>query len=140
MDKEKQIEVFRVLWEQLMISNKLVVCTDTLKGVGLLDVNILKLLYNSSEIVPKEIVEKLNIPNSTLTNAINRLERKQLVERRLNKNDLRSLQLILTDKGRKAIQEHHDLERELVGEIFTILNEDESKSLVDIFEKISKNL
>lgn len=136
MNREEQIEKFRVLWEQIMMESKLEVCTDELKGAGILDVNILRLLFNNCEIVPKEIVGRLNIPNSTLTNAINRLEKKELVERKLNANDLRSLQLLLTDKGKKAISEHHNAERVLIENIFGILNEAEINSLITIFEKI----
>lgn len=140
MTRETQIEKFRILWEQIMMGNKLEVCTDELKGAGILDVNILRLLSNNCEIVPKEIVGQLNIPNSTLTNAINRLEKKGLVERKLNANDLRSLQLLLTDKGEKAISEHHDAERVLIENIFCILNEAEINSLIGIFEKIATTL
>lgn len=140
MDKEKQVEKFRVLWEQIMLSNRLEVCTEELKGAGILDVNILRLLFNNPEIFPKEIAGKLSIPNSTLTNAINRLEKKGLVERKLNTNDLRSLQLLLTEKGKQAILNHHNAERVLIGNMLGILSENESNSLVDIFEKICKNL
>ena len=49
MEREKQIEKFRILWEQIMVGNKLEVCTEELKGAGILDVNILRLLFNNSE-------------------------------------------------------------------------------------------
>ena len=140
MEREKQIEKFRILWEQIMVGNKLEVCTEELKGAGILDVNILRLLFNNSEIIPKEIAGKLNIPNSTLTKALNRLEKKGLVERRLNTNDLRSLQLLLTDKGKQAICRHHDAERILIENIFGILSETETDSLISIFEKIVEKL
>lgn len=140
MNKDNQIEKFRVLWEQIMISNKMEVCTEELKGATILDVNILRLLLNNTEIIPKEIAGKLNIPNSTLTNAINRLEKKGLLKRKLNSNDLRSLQLLLTDKGKQAIRNHHDAERILIGNILNILSENEATSLIDIFEKILNNL
>lgn len=140
MSNEKQIEKFRVLWEQIMVSNKLEACTEELKGAGILDVNILRLLFNNFEITPKEISGKLNIPNSTLTNAINRLEKKGFLERKLNTNDLRSLQLLLTDKGKQAILNHQAAERVLIGNIFNILSEDESTSLTNLFEKIVNNL
>ncbi len=136
MSNEEQIEKFRILWEQLMIGSKLEVCADELKGSGILDVNILRLLYSDSEIIPKEIAKKLKIPNSTLTNAINRLVKKGLLERKLNSSDLRSLQLVLTDKGKKAIGDHHNAERVLIGNILGILDENESQSLIKIFEKI----
>lgn len=140
MEREEKTEKLRALWEQIMISNKLEVCTDELKGTSVLDVSILRLLYNNAEIIPKEIAKKLNIPNSTLTNAINRLQKKGLIERKLNANDLRSLKLLLTDKGAHAIRNHHEAEKELIKSLLCILTDDESDSLIKIFGKISKHL
>lgn len=139
MNREEQIEKFRFLWERMLISNKLEVCTEELKGASILDVNILRLLFNSPNIIPKEIIGLLNIPNSTLTNAITRLEKKGLVERKLNSNDLRSLQLLLTDKGKQAVLNHHDAERVLIANMFNILSEDEIISFNNIFEKLVNN-
>lgn len=140
MSREEQIEKLRLLWEQILVGNQLEVCTDELKGSSILDVNILRLLFSSPDIIPKEIATKLNVPNSTLTNAINRLEKKELVERKLNSNDLRSLRLLLTDKGKKSILSHHDAERVLINSIFDILSEEEVISLISIFEKLVGNL
>lgn len=140
MSKEEQIETFRFLWEQMLISNKLEVCTEELKDSAILDVNILRLLSNSPNITPKKIVAKLNIPNSTLTNAINRLGKKGMVERKLNSNDLRSLQLLLTAKGKQAILSHHDEERILISNMFNILSKDEITSIINIFEKLVSKL
>lgn len=105
-----------------------------------MDVNILRLLFNLIDITIKEIVTKLNFPNSTLTNAINRLEKKGLVERKLNSNDLRSLQLLLTVKGKQAILSHHDAERLLFSNMLDLLSEEEITSLISIFEKLVSKL
>jgi len=140
MSKEEHIEKFRFLWERMLISNKLEVCTEELKDSTVLDVNILRLLFNSPDIAPKEIVAKLSIPNSTLTNAINRLEKKGMIKRKLNSNDLRSLQLLLTVKGKQAILSHHAEERTLIGNMFDILSKEEIMSLINIFEKLVSKL
>lgn len=136
MSDEQQIERFRILWTQVLLSGKLNVCTEELKDANMLDVNILRLLFDNPKIIPKEIAEFLKIPNSTLTNVINRLGKKGLLERQLNTHDLRSLQLILTDKGKEAIKNHHNAERILIGKMFSILNDDEVESLIHICEKI----
>lgn len=128
------------MWEQIIISNRLQACSDELKGCGILDINILKILFNDPKAVPKEIIKILNIPNSTLTNAINRLVSKELLVRQLNPSDLRSLQLILTEKGKRSIISHRNSEKKIIGNIFNILSEDESMALINIFEKIAAEL
>ncbi len=136
MRTDEKIEKLRTLWTQILISGKLVVCSEELKGANILDVNILRVLFDSPTTKPKELAEMLNIPNSTLTNAMNRLVKKGLLERQLNANDLRSLRLILTDRGKQAVLKHHDAEREQIRNIMGVLSEDESDSLIAIFDKM----
>lgn len=50
MNRTNQVNKFRILWEQIMVGNKLEVCTEELNEMGILDVNILRLLFNNSEI------------------------------------------------------------------------------------------
>ena len=136
MRTDEKIEKLRTLWTQILISGKLVVCSEELKDANILDVNILRVLFDSPTTKPKELAEMLNIPNSTLTNAMNRLVKKGLLERQLNANDLRSLRLILTDRGKQAVLKHHDAEREQIRNILGVLSEDESDSLIAIFDKM----
>jgi Transcriptional regulators len=135
-----QIEQTRQLWEKLLISNQLNVCSEALKGCSVMDVNILRIAYTKPEITPKEIIRLLNIPNSTLTNAVNRLSKKGLLVRKLNADDLRSLQISLTDVGKEAIHEHQLGEREVIQNLFSVLTENEIDSLLSIMTKIGHKI
>jgi DNA-binding MarR family transcriptional regulator len=123
-----------------MISGKLNICAEELKGAAILDVNILRLLHKRPELIPKEIAGELGIPNSTLTHAISRLEKKGLLERKLNASDLRSLQLLLTDMGRQAILGHHEEERKLISRIADLLDETETALLLRVLTKLAQQL
>ena len=63
------------------------------------------------DIILKEIVEILGIPGSTLTSAVDRLEKRRLLRRAISQRDRRSFGLELTDEGRIAQQEHRDSEK-----------------------------
>ncbi len=136
MKTNQKIEKLRMLWTQILISGKLTVCSDELKDANILDVNILRTLFDNPNVIPKELAGLFKIPNSTLTNAINRLEKKGLLQRQLNTNDLRSLRLVLTVKGIQAISKHRDAESELIGNILSVLSAEESDTLVAIFDKM----
>jgi len=112
-----------------------------LEGIQLLDLHILKLVDQNPEIILKEIRQELNIPHSTLTSAINRLEKRGLIERVISQRDLRSFGLILTQNGCNIRKEHGRIDRLIAAKILEALDtEEERKVLTGLLEKINKAL
>ena len=81
----------------------------------------------------------LNIPNSTVTNVINRLTKKELLVRELNSTDLRSFNLKLTEKGSCAVADHLNAETAIFESILHVLQDDEKETFVELFRKIVMN-
>jgi DNA-binding MarR family transcriptional regulator len=129
-------EKLRELWERLLLNQKINVCTEELKSLNVIDINILKILTNTPGIKLKDIAKKLNIPNSTLTHAVTRLESKNFVKRALSSDDLRSFQLEVTQPGKKAIMEHRNGEKAVLSEMLNVLTEEEEKEFIRLFEKV----
>lgn len=78
---------------------------------------VLNVLWHEDGSTSKYIAECLNLDSSTITGIIDRMEKKELVNRMPNKEDRRSLKVVLTEKGfqlRKSIEEvieesNHDI-------------------------------
>jgi len=115
--------------------------SDALEGLSLLDLHILKLTAEKPDIILKDIRETLDIPHSTLTSAINRLEQQDLLKRVINQRDLRSFGLELTQKG-CAIREEHDRMDHLIGKMVleTLADETERETLIQLLSKINQRL
>lgn len=127
-------------WQQLLASNQLNVCVGKLEGVSAIEVRILRLVNENPDIILKEISQKLNIITSTLTSAINRLERRKLLKRTISKRDLRSFQLKLTKEGKMAIEEYLEAEQKVWKLILKPLSQDERDQFIRIFKKITDNI
>lgn len=127
---------FRELWDTLLLNFNIVICTEKLKGCSIIDLNILKLIYANSDIKIKEIVKTLKVPNSTLTNAINRLSKRGLLQRKLSDYDLRSFDLELTPTGTSAVEEHIIEENKAFADLLQDLNEEEIVEFKRLFKKI----
>ena len=54
---------------------------------------------------PSEIAEALLVPSGTMTNRLDRLERQDLIERLPHPTDRRSMEVQLTARGRKLVDE-----------------------------------
>ena len=126
----------REIWNQALINFDFVICTEELKDCSLLDVKILKLLYENPEYKIKELITLLGVPNSTMTNAINRLTKKNLLERRLSEQDLRSFDLALTPYGKLGVERHYEGENNLFKQLLAPLTKEEQATFLTLCEKV----
>jgi Transcriptional regulators len=112
-----------------------------LDGATTIEVSILSIIEHNPNIILKEIVQMLGIPNSTLTAAIDRLEKRGLIARTISNRDRRSFRLELTMKGKAAQLEHRKGENILIERILASFSTvEEKKALNMVLEKITNNL
>lgn len=128
------------IWNQLLLSKSIEVCTEKLQGIGFLEMKVLKLIYFNPTFKIKEFIDILGVPSSTFSNVINRLVKKELVSRKMDTNDLRSFGLELTEYGKDAIQEHLDAEVTIFEGMLSKLKEEEKDQFVVIMEKLVESI
>lgn len=124
------------LWNMLLLSDTIFVCSEQLKDVGITDVKVLKLCYLHPEYKIKDYLKYLNLPNSTFTNIVNRLCKKEMLERKLDNSDLRTFSLQLTSTGRAAIEEHFSKELALSDNLLNVLDDNEQVEFVKLLKKL----
>jgi DNA-binding MarR family transcriptional regulator len=138
---EEQSKILAEQWEKLLQSNKLNICTKKLEGTTVLEVNILKIVEKNPDIILREISALLTIPSSTLTSAVNRLERRQLLKRIISERDLRSFGLALTEEGKQAIDEHYKEEQILINSMLQVFEDSkERNNFITLFKKLVDNI
>ena len=65
---------------------------------------VLSCLWGKSHATPKQIAEILSLETSTISGVLDRMQKKNLIDRVVNKEDRREVQVIITEKG-KALEE-----------------------------------
>lgn len=111
------------------------------QGVTSIEISILGIVGESPDVILKEIGEQLQVPASTLTNAVDRLEKRNLLTRSISKRDRRSFGLILTDEGRKLYQEHEKAEQITWNKILGTLESDgEVELFLSLVKKIAEGI
>jgi DNA-binding MarR family transcriptional regulator len=114
---------------------------DTLDGVSTIEISILNIISMNPNVILKEINEMLESPNSTLTNAVDRLEKRDLIRRVISKRDRRSFGLELTEKGTLAQIEHKKGEAVLWQKILGSFDSAaEREELIRLLGKLVDNL
>ena len=64
---------------------------------------VLSCLWGKSHATPKQIAEILSLETSTISGVLDRMQKKDLIDRVINKEDRREVQVIITEKG-KALE------------------------------------
>ncbi len=97
---------------------------------------ILRIIVRGRKTIVGDIVKTLQLPKSTVTGLIARLEQKGLIQRKIFPDDLRSFVLVLTDRGKRVVRETERQEEEFFAKLIEPLSEKESRALLDLLKSI----
>ena len=115
--------------------------SDKLKGIVMTDLGILHHVAQNPDGILSDIKEALEIPHSTLTSAVNRLEERGLVRRVISARDRRSFGLVLTESGQAMQREHSRVDRMITGLVLEALDSGkERRTFIGLLEKISSRM
>lgn len=140
MSLEQNSIILSEIFEQLIMNPGIDVCTEELKGSSILDANILRLLKKNGELPIKKLGTALELPPSTLGSAIKRLEKNNLVERKINSNDLRSYLICLTEHGDEVISNTNKGQHKLMEKLLSCLTEEEQGNLLEMLQRMLGNI
>lgn len=87
-------------------SDRLWAWSTAFEGYTNLDLHVLRMVHEKPDLILKEVRDRLELPNSTLTSVIDRLEKRGVMERTINRRDHRSYGLRLTEHGCALLAEH----------------------------------
>ncbi len=86
------------------------------------------------------LVESMNRDKAQIARMTSRLQKQDLIEKRSNPNDKRSVQLCLTSKGKQVLKNLESVESELLDRMFADFTEEQSQLLKTLLEKVDGNL
>lgn len=93
-------------------------------------------IYRRENVNMSEVAEYINAPLNTVTGVINRLEKKQIVERKRDLKDKRVVNISLTEKGKELYEEEKKEIIYYVKEIYRTLTEEEKSLIMSIAGKV----
>lgn len=90
---------------------------------------VLYCLWCGNKTKPKEIAEELKLENSTISGVLERMEKKDLIERRISKEDRRYVEICLTIKGEALQKPVLKTVEEVNYDVLKVISEEEQKEL-----------
>lgn len=101
------------------------------------EMHIIEAIGMDREMTMTEVANDLEITVGTLTTAINRLIKKEYVERRRIEEDRRVVLIKLTDKGEEAFKSHAQFHDDMIKSIILELSESEEVVLISSLKKMT---
>ncbi|MDZ4727088.1 MAG: MarR family transcriptional regulator [Leptospira sp.] len=92
------------------------------------------------ELNPTQLWQGMLLSSGAMTNRLDRLEKKGLIERKPDEKDRRVVNVILTKKGFSLIEDAVKVHTENENRCLSSFNENEIKTLNDLLTKLMRNL
>jgi MarR family 2-MHQ and catechol resistance regulon transcriptional repressor len=114
-----------------LIRRKLVMTTlaDTDVDIKLLHFEIMRVLQEEGTLHPAKIGERLLIAKAQMTHLIDKLVERDFVKREMDSTDRRTLNITLTEKGKKVLEEQDNLVINAVRDNMSALSDVELEAL-----------
>jgi MarR family 2-MHQ and catechol resistance regulon transcriptional repressor len=112
---------------------------DVLKyGLNVSEFGVLEALYHKEKLSVKGIIDKVLVPNSSMSYVIENLVNKSYISKIQSQKDKRSFMLELTSKGRELMDKIFPLHKKNMRAILDVLDENEEAILQKALVKIGK--
>lgn len=86
---------------------------------------------------PAELAKSLSIPKATMTGYVKELEVKGLIDRKINREDLRRYRLCLTSAGEELVSKGRMILKQVFEERLSNLHDSERKEFKRLIEKLT---
>lgn len=130
---QEEMEQLNSVWHELiavMQKANTAFLHGGLQGLSTVEISVLAIVSRKPDVILREIIAILEIPASTLTSAVDRLEKRGLLRRVISPRDRRSYGLELTDAGLRAQEEHKKAEENLMQHVLGDYTREERSELV----------
>lgn len=130
-------EILVEIFNDILLIEQSALKQGEIGDLSITEVHTIEAIGMCGEKSMSEIAAKLLITVGTLTTAINNLIKKGYVERRREEKDRRVVLISLTHKGRIVYRVHERFHSNMIKEIITGLNEEETDILITSLEKLN---
>lgn len=111
--------------------------SENMKYLSFLDMHLIGIANENPDYILREIRDILQVPQTTLSSIVSKLEKQGYVRRVINHRDMRSFSLEVMEKGKQMYEDHKRNDRKKAGQILMMLDEDERDAFIRLFQKVA---
>lgn len=114
-------------WEESVVKDS---------GLTTTQAHMIEIVGHAKSIKMKDLAEKTGVTTGTLTVAVDRLEKKNMLVRKPHEKDRRSYLIELTKGGEARFREHHNFHIKMTEELVSGLTEEEQDHFAEMIDKV----
>lgn len=107
-------------------------------GLNVSEFGVLEALYHKEQLSVKAIIDKVLVPNSSMSYVIENLVAKNYIKKVQSEKDKRSYLLSLTDIGRRLMDKVFPIHKSNMRKILDVLGTEEEQAMQNALIKIGK--
>lgn len=130
-------DILSNLFQEIMTIEGRELITEEFSDITNNDMHIIEAVGIEEPRNMSTVAAKMMVTVGTLTTAVNGLVRKGYIERIRGEKDRRVVNLVLTEKGRKAYAHHRRFHEDMVHAVMQNISEEEANVLVKALQNIS---
>lgn len=140
MDKKKMIlnELLVQIFNDILQIEEQALKQGVLNDLSVTEIHTLEAIGMYTERTMSEVAQDLKITVGTLTTAINKLIKKEYVERKRIEEDRRVVLIKLTKKGKLAYRLHEKFHNDMINATIEGLSEEEEQTLISSLERLNR--
>ncbi|MCK1975668.1 MarR family transcriptional regulator [Jeotgalicoccus huakuii] len=133
-------KIFDLLHQMDTFTNQMMIRWNKIfdEDLGVSHILTLSFIQHNAPSRPSDVSKALGLTPPTVTHLVNKLVKKELVEREANENDRRIIYLVITTKGQEILEKAIESGQVLRKEIFLKLTEDERQQLLNLYKKLNQ--
>ncbi|SDH73681.1 transcriptional regulator, MarR family [Alteribacillus persepolensis] len=112
----------------------------TKHGLNPTEFAVLELLYHKGDQPIQRIGEKILLSSGSITYVVDKLEKKEYLQRRRCPNDRRVIYAAITGEGTELMRRIFPKHQQAVQEIFGELNEEEKQTFISLLKRVGLSL
>lgn len=124
------------VFDTIMDLEEKVLISGEFKDISKNDMHIIDAIGSNETKNMSALAKKLKVTVGTLTIAINNLVKKGYVNRLRSKEDKRVVLISLSDKGKRAYAKHEKFHQDMVEQIISGLDEQQTEDLIEMLNQI----
>ncbi|MEY8351783.1 MarR family transcriptional regulator [Lachnospiraceae bacterium 54-53] len=92
---------------------------------------------HEGNVIPSDISHEMGITSARVAAALNSLEKKGLITRRIDAGDRRRILIDMTDAGREQVKKHYEMILDTTIDMLRYLGEEDAKNYIRIMKKMA---
>lgn len=105
-------------------------------GLNPTEFAVLELLYHKGHQPLQQIGGKILLASGSITYVVDKLEKKELLERKACPNDRRVTHAVITEKGTQLIEEMFPKHKEYIHDALSVLSSEEKIQVTEMLKKL----